>query len=190
MVAVARHGQTYSNLSGQWIGKGDDPLNETGMEQSRRLSDLLKGYSFNFVISSDAKRAIQTAEIIAERLGIHFNGGTEVLRGRYTGRLSAEEIEEKLGVKMTSTLSIGLDRFDGTEKISEVLFRVRSFVGFLQKEFTGRRIILITHESLVRAFYTLYVKNPEEILFGNCSHFVMKLGLGKTDLVRDITSIS
>lgn len=76
-----RHGQTDYNASktiqGQCdrsdlAGVRDLGLNATGQEQAHRLAGLLKakGETFDLVLSSDLRRAMETGEILAQALGL------------------------------------------------------------------------------------------------------------------------
>lgn len=66
---VFRHGQKDMNLAGRWQGSGIDvPLNETGLLQARQLAEELRFSGIQAVFSSPLKRAVQTAEIVAEVL--------------------------------------------------------------------------------------------------------------------------
>ncbi len=52
-------------------GEGSDPqLSEQGIEQSRRLPDALARFPVNRLVSSPQRRAIQTADPLAETLGL------------------------------------------------------------------------------------------------------------------------
>lgn len=52
-------------------GQGSDPdLSELGIEQSGRLPDALARYPISRLIASPQRRAIQTAQPLAERLGL------------------------------------------------------------------------------------------------------------------------
>jgi broad specificity phosphatase PhoE len=46
------------------------PLNAEGRENARKLGRFLKSKGINKIISSDTKRALQTAEIVGEILGV------------------------------------------------------------------------------------------------------------------------
>lgn len=62
---LVRHGQTQMNVDGIFFGKLDPSLNETGKEQCKKTRELLKNrYKYDFIYSSDLKRAAETAEIV------------------------------------------------------------------------------------------------------------------------------
>lgn len=53
------------NVDGIFFGKLDPSLNETGREQCKKTRELLEDrYKYDFIYSSDLKRASETAEIV------------------------------------------------------------------------------------------------------------------------------
>ncbi|KUI22946.1 phosphoglycerate kinase [Mycobacterium sp. GA-1285] len=55
-------------------GQGSDPdLSEEGIEQAKRLPDALARFPITRLVSSPQKRAIQTAEPVAEALGLSID---------------------------------------------------------------------------------------------------------------------
>jgi broad specificity phosphatase PhoE len=67
---LVRHGETDWNAEGRLQGHTDTPLNELGRRQARTLADEVAGDGIEAVYSSDLARARETAEIVAERLGL------------------------------------------------------------------------------------------------------------------------
>ena len=67
-----RHGQSQGNAEGRYQGQADYPLTELGIRQAQALAKKWEstGLEFDMVISSPLTRARQTAEIIAQRLGV------------------------------------------------------------------------------------------------------------------------
>lgn len=92
---LVRHGESEWNADGRVQGQGDPPLSAAGRDQARRAAKALQGIDRS-VVSSDLRRAKETAEILAEALG----GGPVVTEpslreidvGRWTG-LTHPEIE-------------------------------------------------------------------------------------------------
>lgn len=69
-IFLARHGETEWNRIGRWQGKTDIPLSEVGRAQARTLADRLRARGVTEIFTSDLSRARETAEIVAEALGV------------------------------------------------------------------------------------------------------------------------
>ena len=67
---LIRHGQTDWNAEGRWQGQADPSLNEHGREQANRLAQELAHQNLTALYSSDLRRALETAQIIGEGLGL------------------------------------------------------------------------------------------------------------------------
>jgi glucosyl-3-phosphoglycerate phosphatase len=67
---VVRHGQTEWNIAGRIQGSTDIDLDETGRAQVAEASPELAEYEPVRIISSDLRRAVETARPIAELTGI------------------------------------------------------------------------------------------------------------------------
>ena len=69
-LVLIRHGQTDWNVEGRWQGQADPPLNERGCEEAHRAARALRQFEFAALYSSDLRRALETAQIIAVRIGL------------------------------------------------------------------------------------------------------------------------
>ncbi len=70
LLYVIRHGETDWNAAQRWQGHTDVPLNARGRAQARSLCDSLRSLRPSGIVSSDLARALETAEIVADELGI------------------------------------------------------------------------------------------------------------------------
>jgi probable phosphoglycerate mutase len=72
VVLLARHGETEWNLAGRWQGGTDVRLSDAGRAQARALGEKLRGLAPAPVRihASDLDRAVETATIVAEVLGL------------------------------------------------------------------------------------------------------------------------
>jgi broad specificity phosphatase PhoE len=80
---LIRHGQSTWNAEGRWQGQADPPLSDLGRRQA--LAAAAAVGSVDGIIASDLARAADTAELIAESIGV---GPVEVdarLRERHAG---------------------------------------------------------------------------------------------------------
>lgn len=66
-----RHGQTHFNKERRWQGqKHDSELTEEGIKQAQELAENLIGKGLQIVFTSPFKRALKTAEVVADKLDI------------------------------------------------------------------------------------------------------------------------
>lgn len=70
VIALVRHGQTDWNLLGRVQGRTDIPLNDTGRAQARDAAVGLSGGGYEAIAASPLSRARETADIIADALGL------------------------------------------------------------------------------------------------------------------------
>lgn len=88
-----RHGQTDWNLGGRWQGQADIDLNETGRAQARAGAAMLAELGPDRLISSDLRRARDTAGALAELTGLQVETDErfrEISMGRWEGLTIAE----------------------------------------------------------------------------------------------------
>ena len=80
---LVRHGETHWNKDGLVQGGDSDiELNDTGLEQARRLAAFLKNEPITAVLSSPLRRAIATAEVVASQhqLPLQIDQGLKELK--------------------------------------------------------------------------------------------------------------
>jgi probable phosphoglycerate mutase len=65
-VVLLRHGRTAWNAQRRFQGQADPPLDEVGRAQAYEVAGLIAALRPGLLVSSDAARAIQTAEIVGE----------------------------------------------------------------------------------------------------------------------------
>jgi broad specificity phosphatase PhoE len=66
---LVRHGATAWNNEGRIIGSTDFPLSTDGRKQAQQLGIRLSGEPIDIILSSDLKRASETARIISIECG-------------------------------------------------------------------------------------------------------------------------
>lgn len=68
-IYIFRHGQTDYNAQRRVMGRLDIPLNDTGIAQATELANKLATESIQVIYSSPLARAMQTAQIVADKTG-------------------------------------------------------------------------------------------------------------------------
>src|SRR6266545_529223 len=97
-IFLARHCETAWNLARRWQRHTDVPLNARGRGQATALAERLRDRSIGPIRASDLSRAKETADIVAQSLGVADVAADPDLRERYFGvfeGLTREECAER-----------------------------------------------------------------------------------------------
>ena len=90
---VLRHGQTDWNVAARLQGSTDIPLNATGREQARKAAEILAGEAITRIIASPLSRALETARIVGERIGVEPETDARLIE-RHFGLFEGMTIDE------------------------------------------------------------------------------------------------
>ena len=152
MILLARHGQTDFNAPPVRIqGSLDPPLNATGIAQARELADRVAGEGLRALYASDMLRARQTAEIIAERVGLQPVIEPRVREcdwGSWQGRL-IEDIAREEPEHWQAWLDAGASfRFPDGESLEEHMERTAAALD----DIAGRELpaLVVCHGGTIR----------------------------------------
>lgn len=94
---LLRHGRTAWNAQRRFQGQADPPLDEVGRSQAYEVSALVAALHPDLLVSSDAVRAMQTAEIVGEATALPVLADAR-LRERGLGHwegLTRDEVAER-----------------------------------------------------------------------------------------------
>ena len=145
---LVRHGQTDWNLQGRYQGQADMALNSTGLAQARELAAQLEGQPFSVIYSSDLQRARQTAQILANHLGLtlHLDPRLrEIHQGEWQGLL-VSELSVRYSEAMAARRSNPVEaRAPGGESVAEVAARVWAAAGDIARAHPAERVLVVSH---------------------------------------------
>jgi len=192
LLALVRHAETDSNAKKLWVSDQDLPLNEKGKIQAEKVAYIMKPYNFELIVSSDKVRAMETASIISNILGIPVVKKDPIFRDRYYGEvegMTSSQILQKYGIKMNNSLNEDIDKLTGTERIPQFRIRVKSGLISLLKDYGDKRVILVTHGAFARMFYRIYQGNDDKIYFYNCGNAIFDCNDDNCRLVRDVVNL-
>ena len=151
---LVRHAESSWNAAGRWQGHGDPPLSDRGRAQADALARELTRESIDIIVSSDLRRAAETAVILAEARGLRplLNPRLRELDlGDWEG-LTRDQIERTAGDVLRRFDDGDLDvRPGGGENLREIEQRAFSVVTELVDAHPGRRLAIVTHLGVIRA---------------------------------------
>lgn len=142
--ALVRHGQTDWNAERRLQGASDIPLNDVGREQAREAVATLSNYQWDAIVSSPLSRAAETADLIAEGLGLTVARRVPELIERSFG--PAEGLQA--GPELEALRIPG--GFRGGESDDDAASRGIDALEQLAQEFSGQRVLVVTHGTLIR----------------------------------------
>jgi broad specificity phosphatase PhoE len=151
-ILLVRHGETDWNAAQRWQGHTDRPLNDRGREQARGLARRLAGTPLAAIYSSDLARARETAEIVAEALGLPvtlLRELREVNVGSWSG-LSGAECEARFPVGY-SRWRAGGHGWDDGETYDEMSARVLAALRGIAETHPGDTVLVVTHGGAIRS---------------------------------------
>ncbi|WP_145321347.1 histidine phosphatase family protein [Paenibacillus xylanexedens] len=144
-IGLIRHGITEWNSLGKAQGISNIPLNEEGLAQAIATAKRVYSEQWDFIYSSDLIRALQTAEVISNALGINSVTTDYRLREIYCGQIEGTTEEERIMKWGTDwrLKSLGMEPFE------EVAKRGIDFVREVSIKYPNKRILIISHGVLI-----------------------------------------
>jgi probable phosphoglycerate mutase len=156
-VLAIRHGETAWNVDARIQGQLDIPLNELGLWQAARVATALSEESIDAVYSSDLQRARQTAQPIADVLGLPLAlepGLRERGFGSFEGLLYPEiEARWPEGARRWSKREPAYAPEGGGESLIDFSARVVATASRLAAAHAGQSIVLVAHGGVMDCLY-------------------------------------
>ncbi|MFC2035318.1 histidine phosphatase family protein [Chloroflexota bacterium] len=163
-ILLVRHGQTESNITGFYMGRSDEDINERGYIQASCLASRLAKLPISLVYTSPLMRAHSTASILAmpQRLEPKLSDDLiEIQLGDWQG-LHMDEIKQRWSElwhdwrvdPSNLTLPHGENLSEVTERAVNVFERI---VGSDQ----GKQVVVVTHDVIIKVLvaHVLRVSN-------------------------------
>ena len=142
-LGLFRHGQTDWNIDLRLQGTTDIAMNQVGIEQVQTAAKHLDN-SWDLILSSPLSRARQSAEIVAEQIGIENIVIEPLLLERAFG------IGEGLTYAEWGEKFAKLDDIPGAESRSNVESRARELLGHIEQNYAGAKVLAVSHGALIR----------------------------------------
>ncbi|WP_195909204.1 histidine phosphatase family protein [Microlunatus sp. Gsoil 973] len=176
VVHLARHGQTLWNQEGRKQGQLDSPLTADGHRHAVGLARLAYALGVDLVATSPIGRALATARISAESLGLEVEVVqelAEVHHGEMAGLTTAEANRRFPGALDQRAMDNYLWRFPGGESYADA--DDRAAVALDRIALTGaRRPLIVSHEMIGRMLLrNLLGSRPADVLTTRQPHHLV-----------------
>jgi probable phosphoglycerate mutase len=148
--SIMRHGQSKANARGIIVSRiendrhGDYGLSELGRQQALAAARGCRLPGNTVICSSDFSRARQTAEIVRAHLGAPEVVIAEALRERYFGDWEASATGNYARVWAADEAN-PCYAGGNVEPVTAVLDRSTAFIMDLERRYSGRDILLVSH---------------------------------------------
>ncbi|MFI2412207.1 histidine phosphatase family protein [Streptomyces sp. NPDC018947] len=170
-LVLLRHGETALTPEKRLSGSGgsDPALSETGRRQAEAVGRTLAAHgTVRAVVSSPLRRARQTAETAARRLGleVHVDDGLrEADFGTWEG-LTFAEVRERHPHEMAAWLASPAAVPGGTgERFTAVARRAARSRDRLLARYEGQTVLVVSHVVVLRTLIRLALGAPPASLF-------------------------
>ncbi len=147
-----RHGETDWNVQGLSQGNVEIPLNPTGLAQARSAAELMRNRGVRTIVSSPLSRALITAEIAGQALGLPVEIDEdlrEVAFGTQEGQPMTEWFTRWIAGEWTP---------DGAETFAAL--RRRSIAAVNRATALPSPVLIVAHGALFRALRSAMGMEP------------------------------
>lgn len=158
-IFLIRHGEN------DWVGShrlaGRTPgvhLNDKGRRQADELANLLRTQPIQAVFSSPLERCMETAQPLAEALGLPVTpekGVLEVDYGEWRGQ-NLKDLAKEPAWKMVQHYPSAF-RFPGGETLQEVQQRAVSAINGIHAEHADQSVAIFSHGDVIRTTLAYYL---------------------------------
>lgn len=165
-----RHGQADNNVSRTLVGRHiESHLTSQGMQQVADAAKQLKTIPIDKVYASPVIRAMETAQIVCETLGMDYEVDErlyEIELGKLVG-MNYEEVTTKYGdlfLRFYAEHDPVLDSF-GVEPFAAVKQRVKSLLDHALEKHEDSNVLMVTHLDPIKAALSTVLDLKPEALY-------------------------
>lgn len=161
---LVRHGETEANQQGVYYGRHDAPLTQRGIEQSRRLAEVLADITFNRIIISSLRRTKQTAKILIPDSTVAFESNPnfdELDFGDWEGKHYQQLIKED-NKRYTAWCDDWINQAPPNgESFRQFKNRIEGAFNLLIDDCPDGTVLFVGHQGVLRVIMLLLLKMPE-----------------------------
>ena len=168
-IYFVRHGETILTPERKFSGTGtlDPELMQEGLDQAELVAKECAKLGAEVLISSPLKRTRQTAEAIARTTGLDIifdEAWYELSFGTWDGK-AIEEVREQEPDEYQAWLNSSSYAPPGGESYDEASIRIEEALEKLVAEYPGKKIIVVTHNGVIKTAAKIAVGAPSDAVF-------------------------
>lgn len=150
---MVRHGDTELNIAERLWGRTDVELDALGFKQAERLRERLAKEKIDAIYSSNLKRALVTAEIIASKHQLKVITCAELREvdfGQLEG-LTINEVDQRYPEVAELRIKRSLEmKYPGGDSFIEFSKRVSRFLSRLEYHTAEDTVLIVAHSGVLR----------------------------------------
>jgi probable phosphoglycerate mutase len=195
-IYFVRHGETVLTPTRKFSGTGalDPELMQEGLDQAELVAAEAVKLSADILIASPLNRTRQTAQAIARTTGLEIifdDVWFELSFGSWDGK-SIEEVKEEEPEAYQAWLNSTAYAPGGGESWDEASVRIEEALAKLVAEYPGKKIIVVTHNGVIKTAVRLAMGAPAEAVFhvdaAPCS--ISSISIWPSDGLRAVRSVN
>ena len=195
-IYFVRHGETVLTPTRKFSGTGalDPELMQDGLDQAELVAEEAVKLGAEVLIASPLKRTRQTAEAIARTTGLEIifdEAWFELSFGSWDGK-SIEEVKEEEPDAYQAWLNSTAYAPGGGESWDQATVRIEEALEKLVAEYPGKKIIVVTHNGVIKTAVRLAIGAPAEAVFhvdaAPCS--ISSISIWPSDGLRAVRSVN
>ncbi|MFA6354110.1 MAG: histidine phosphatase family protein [Candidatus Paceibacterota bacterium] len=135
------HGTTTDNEKDLATGWAPGELSERGIEQSKKLGELVADKIFSVVFCSDLKRAIDSAQL-------SFGSKYEIIPDSRLREANYGDFTQKSASEFKNNMDKYIDTpFPNGESYKDVEKRIADFLKEISPKYSGKHIAIVAHQA-------------------------------------------
>jgi probable phosphoglycerate mutase len=195
-IYFVRHGETILTPTRKFSGTGslDPELMQEGLDQADLVAAEAAKLGAEVLIASPLKRTRQTAEAIARTTGLEIifdETWYELSFGDWDGK-SIEEVKAEDPDAYQAWLNSTAYAPGGGESYDDASVRIEEALEKLVAEYPGKKVIVVTHNGVIKTAIKLAIGAPAEAVFHvdatPCS--ISSISIWPSDGLRAVRSVN
>ncbi|WP_433431273.1 bifunctional RNase H/acid phosphatase [Nonomuraea sp. CA-141351] len=166
---LLRHGETELSVERRFSGLGDAELTPSGLAQAAAAAERLsrEPYRLDVIITSPLKRAMQTAEAVAQRTGLDVEVDEDLREldfGEWEGH-TFTEVQRRWPAELAAWLADPEIAPPGGESFASTARRVQAAGERLVERYEGKTVLAVSHVTPIKMLLRLALMAPLESLY-------------------------